>query len=63
VNGQNGAAAGANDQNAGSSSRADRNGQLPQTASPLPLIALAGFASLGLGLFLRRRLAHGDLGK
>jgi LPXTG-motif cell wall-anchored protein len=55
MNGQNGAAAGANAQNAGTSSRADQK-QLPQTASPLPLIALAGFGSLALGVLLRRRV-------
>lgn len=29
--------------------------QLPQTASPLPLLGLLGFASTGLGFFLRRK--------
>jgi len=32
--------------------------RLPQTASPLPLFGLLGFAAIGTGLCLRRRTAR-----
>jgi hypothetical protein len=50
----------ATDQNAtaatGNEQKTDSDAaQLPQTASPLPLLGLLGFASTGLGFFLRRK--------
>jgi cobalamin biosynthesis Mg chelatase CobN len=43
----------ANDQSAAGSRAGRRSGRLPATASPLPLLSLLGFASLGTGLFVR----------
>jgi LPXTG-motif cell wall-anchored protein len=50
----------ATDQNATASAGNEQStensaAELPQTASPLPLLGLLGFASAGLGLFMRRK--------
>jgi len=47
------AAGAANTGNAKAAAR--KNGKLPQTASPLPLVALLGLSSLGAGAVLRKR--------
>ena len=54
---QKGAAAGAADQNAaGDQGTGDNNGKLPQTGSPLPLLALAGFGTTAAGFITRKRM-------
>jgi LPXTG-motif cell wall-anchored protein len=50
----------ATDQTATASAGTDQkaasdSAQLPETASPLPLLGLLGFASTGLGLLMRRK--------
>jgi LPXTG-motif cell wall-anchored protein len=49
-----GSNAAVSDQNATAGSASDQSA-LPQTASPLPLLALLGMGSLGSGLVLRRK--------
>jgi hypothetical protein len=43
------------DQTAASESAAAGEKGLPQTASPLPLLALAGFGALALGVLMLKR--------